>query len=361
MQAKIIESAATDVAAELHDAADVSTAGTMLADPGGAALATAPRGFRLPLWVKILLTNPLAIVGLLLFGMIFFAAVFAPLLTSRDPSAMIGPLGRPPSSANWLGTNNQGQDIFAQILYGARFSMAVGIGTGVAIAALATFIGMIAGYSRGWLDDILTLVMNVFLVIPQLPLLIVIGVYVPLRGNDAFASALMMIVVITITGWAWGGRVMRSQTLTLRSRDFIRASLVSGESTWRIIFVEMLPNMMSLIVNTVILSAMGAILTEAALDYLGVGSVNQITWGTMLYHAQADSVLFSGKWWVFVCPGVAIAMTTMSMIFINNGIDAISNPRLRVARPKRVRNLESSVGGTDPSAHTSSLDVEAAS
>lgn len=295
------------------------------------------RRIGLPVWASVLVTNPLSLVGCILLLIIVLAAVCAPLLTTYAPDAMLGPLGARPSSAHWLGTNDQGQDIFAQIVFGARYSLSVGFGAGLAIAAIATFVGMIAGYARGWLDDVLTLVMNIFLIIPQLPLLVVIAAYIPLRGDNVIGAIALMAGVITVTGWAWGARVIRSQTLSLRGRDFIQASVVSGETSRRIIFVEMLPNMISLIVNTVIMSSMGAILTEAALDYLGIGNISQITWGTMLYHAQASSVLFSGEWWVFVCPGLAIAMTTMSMILINNGIDAISNPRLRtMKRPPRV-------------------------
>lgn len=299
----------------------------------------------LPIWARILLGNRLALAGLLVFTVIFLAAIFAPMLTRFAPETMTdAALGSSPSPTHWFGTNDQGQDIFAQVLYGARFSLAVGFGTGFSIAAVATLVGMIAGYARSWLDDILTLVMNIFLIIPQLPLLIVIGAYVPLKGNSAVGAVLLMVGVITVTGWAWGARVIRAQTLSLRSRDFVQAALVVGESTWRIIFVEMLPNMTSLIVNTVILSTMGGILTEAGLDYLGIGNINQITWGTMLYHAQSGSALFIGEWWVFVFPGLAIALTVMSMILINNGVDAISNPRLRtLGRRRKVRLVRARV------------------
>jgi peptide/nickel transport system permease protein len=174
--------------------------------------------------------------------------------------------------------------------------------------------------------------MNIFLVVPQLPLLVVIAAYVPFKSNNTIGTALTMIAVITITGWAWGGRVIRSQTLTLRNRDFVQASVVAGESKRRIIFYQIMPNMISLLANTVIMSSMGAILTEAALDYLGIGSVSQVTWGTMLNKAQATSTLFSGEWWCFVFPGLAIALTVMAMILMNYGVDLISNPRLHVIK-----------------------------
>ncbi|HZS93683.1 MAG TPA: ABC transporter permease [Chloroflexota bacterium] len=297
---------------------------------------------KLPVWAIVLLGNPLSLIGCVMFVAIVALAAFAPLLTHFDPNAMIAPLSQAPTATHPFGTNQEGEDILSQVLYGARFSLAVGLGVGFAIAFLATAIGMAAGYAGGWVDDTLTLLMNIFLIIPQLPLLIVIGTYIPLHSDIAAASALVMTAVITLTGWAWGARVIRAQTLSLRNRDFVQAAIVTGEPAWRIIFVEMLPNMTSLIVNTVILSTMGGILTEAGLDYLGVGNVNQVTWGAMLFKAQADSDLFMGAWWGFVFPGLAIALTVMSMILINNGLDAISNPRLRkVPRRKTVRSVVS--------------------
>ncbi|MGH2442663.1 MAG: ABC transporter permease [Chloroflexota bacterium] len=283
----------------------------------------------LPPWARALLSTPLALLGVVVLTVIVLAALLAPLLTPYAPSSMLGPLGAGPSPSHWFGTNDQGQDIFAQVVYGARFSLAVGLGTGLTITLLATAVGMLAGYIGGWIDEILSMVMNIFLVIPQLPLLIVISAYIPLKGDNAIGSVILMIGVITITGWAWGGRVIRSQTLTLRNRDFVKASIVSGESTVRVVFFDILPTMVSLLANTLIMSSMGAILTEAALDYLGVGNSTQVTWGNMLYRAQSGSSLFTGEWWSFIFPGLAIALTTMSMIFINNAVDAISNPRLR--------------------------------
>jgi peptide/nickel transport system permease protein len=199
--------------------------------------------------------------------------------------------------------------------------------------------------------------MNIFLVVPQLPLLVVIAAYVPFKGNDPVGAAITMIIVITITGWAWGARVIRSQTLTLRSRDFVQASIVSGESKPRIIFREIMPNMISLLANTVILSSMGAILTEAALDYLGIGSISQVTWGTMLNKAQSSSTLYSGEWWNFVFPGLAIAITVMSMILMNYGVDVISNPRLRTIKMQRQQGLAQ---GPAPTAGSAVEDAEVA-
>lgn len=288
----------------------------------------------LPEWLRVLVGTPLTALGIVLFLGICTLAILGPIFSPYAPLDMLGPLGGSPSRAHLLGTNDQGQDIFTQIVYGARYSLVVGLGAGTAITVLATVLGMIAAYAGRWVDDALSTLMNIFLVIPQLPLLVVIAAYVPFKGNNPAGAALTMIAVITVTGWAWGARVIRSQTLTLRNRDYVQAAVVAGEPQRRIVFAEIMPNMISLLANTLILSSMGSILTESALDYLGIGSVSQVTWGTMLNKAQANSTLFSGEWWTFVFPGLAIALTAMALILMNYGIDLISNPRLRIVREK---------------------------
>lgn len=308
--------------------------------PVGAGRATRRRP--IPGSLRVFLSTPLTVVGVVIFGIILVAALCAPLLAHYAPLDMVGPLGSGPSGSHFFGTNDQGQDIFSQILYGARYSLAVGLGAGLAITVISTCVGMIAAYAGHWLDDLLSTIMNVFLVVPQLPLLLVIAAYIPFKGNDPTGAALTMIAVITITGWAWGARVMRAQTLTLRHRDFVQATVVAGDYWWRIVFREIMPNMISLLANTLILSSMGAILTEAALDYLGIGSISQITWGTMLNKAQANSALFSGEWWSFVFPGMAIALTAMSFILMNYGVDLVSNPQLRIVKERRRRRFSRS-------------------
>jgi len=309
-----------------------------------------------PRWFLTLIGTRLSLAGTVALLIIILAAIFASRIARYAPDAMNAPLAQPPTLAHPFGTNDAGQDIFSQVLYGARFSLAIGGLTGVSVTALAILIGMAAGYIGGWLDDLLSMIMNVFLIVPQLPLIIVVSAYINLRGDEPVATVLVMSFVITITGWAWGGRVMRSQTLSLRHRDFVDAAIVSGESTARIIFRDVLPNMLALIVNTVILSSMGAILAETSLDFLGVGATNQVTWGTMLNYAQANETLYSGEWWSFVFPGCAIALTIMCLILMNNGVDVLSNPRLRRIRAPRGRRRRLRL----PSRPASRVEPEAA-
>jgi peptide/nickel transport system permease protein len=163
----------------------------------------------------------------------------------------------------------------------------------------------------------------VVLVIPGLPLMIVLASYLPFRGPWA------IILVQSVVGWAWGARVLRSQTLSLRTRDYITGAIFAGESTWRIVFREIMPNMTSLLASSFFGAATGAVLGEAGLEFLGLGDPFVISWGTMLYWAQNGGALLSGQWAWMIMPGLCIALLATSLSLINFGIDAISNPKLR--------------------------------
>ena len=288
------------------------------------------RRVRLPRWLALLLGNRKGAIGAAMLALMVLIAVAAPLIAPYPPQAMIAIPAQPPSAAHLFGTTHAGQDLFSQVVYGARFTLFVGFATGTAIIALCILFGMTAGYVGGWVDDVLSLVMNVFLLIPPLPLMIVIAGYVQTRG------VWLMIGVITFTSWAYGARVLRSQTLSLRSKDFVQAAVISGEQTWRIIFREILPNMISLIVSSYIGAILLAILAEVGLEFLGFGDTSATSWGMTLYWAQNNSVLLTGSWWHFVFPGLAIAITGTACILINFGIDEISNPRLRTIKMPRV-------------------------
>jgi peptide/nickel transport system permease protein len=285
--------------------------------------------------LRLVLGNRKGAIGCALLAAIVVLAICAPLLTSYDPQAMSALPSQPPSAAHPFGTNHQGQDLFAQVLYGARFTLTLGFLTGTAIIVLCITVGMTAGYFGGWIDDVLSLLMNVFLVLPALPFMIVLAAYVQTRGAG------LMIFVVTLTGWAWGGRVLRSQTLSLRNKDFVHAAVTSGEATWRIIFREILPNMISLTMSSYIGAIMVAILAEVGLEFLGLGDVKTTSWGMTLYWARNNSVLMTGEWWHFLFPGLAIAVTGVALILINFGIDEVSNPRLHVATGPRIRARKS--------------------
>jgi peptide/nickel transport system permease protein len=313
--------------------------------PGTTASATLPavenrRGMHLPNWVGLLLSNWMALIGCIMLSIIILLCIFAPLLAAYAPSDMADMPSMAPSSAHWFGTNQQGEDVFSQVLYGGRFSLFIGVTAGLATTVLSVFVGMTAGYVGGWLDEVLGVITNIFLVIPQLPLLIVLGAYLQAPGP------ISLILVISLTGWAWGARILRSQTLSLRNRDFVQAATISGESTWRIVFREIMPNMISLIASTMIFAFVGSIMAESGLEFLGIGDVNTISWGTTLYWAQTNQTLLTGAWWHFTFPGLALALTATACTFVNYGIDTISNPRLRKVRMPKMRTVNEARAST---------------
>jgi peptide/nickel transport system permease protein len=295
----------------------------------------------------------LASAGFILMGIFLLVAIIGPYVAPYDPQLMgAGLPGVGPSPQHWLGTTRTGQDVLSQLLTGTRTSVFVGLTVGTLSTLLAVLIGSIAGYLSGWVDDALTLLMNVFLTIPQLPLAIVAASYAAafnIRGLG------VIIVVLTLTGWAWGARVKRAQILTLRSKDFVMAAQVTGEHWFRIMVVEVLPNMLSLIASTFIFGVIFAVLSEAALEFLGLGDLGSTTWGTMLYWSQNSSALLTGMWWWFLPPGLAIGLFALGLTFVQYVLDEITNPRLRGLRQRKsssgkqlAGNLKREVGDLPP-------------
>ena len=196
-------------------------------------------------------------------------------------------------------------------------------GGGFMSTLIAVLIGLSWGYVRGPLADVINFIVNLFLVIPGLPLMIVVAAYLQ---NGGLA---MIIFVVVITGWAWGARVLRSQTQSLRGRDFVTAAQFAGEGSWRIVFREILPNMTSLIAGSFFGAATAAILAEAGLSFLGVGDTTTVSWGSMLFWAQNSNAILTGQWVLLFAPGLCIALLATSLTLINFGVDGLSNPRLR--------------------------------
>lgn len=264
--------------------------------------------------------------GVILLGSLLLLVVVGPWFTP-DPTAYLADPLQPPSAAHWLGTTGMGQDVLAQTLVGARLTLAVGVATGLAVVALGAFLGGAAGYFGGRTDEVLTLLTNVFLVMPGLPLMVVLAAWLP-------SGPLTMMGVMVLTGWAWNARVLRSQVLTLRKRDFVDAAVVAGEPSWRVIAVEILPNMASLLASSAIGATVYAIGAQVGLEFLGLGDLSLVTWGTNLYWATNDAALITGSWWTFVPTGLGIALTGFGLTLVNFGIDEITNPRLAASRDR---------------------------
>jgi peptide/nickel transport system permease protein len=211
--------------------------------------------------------------------LVFFIllAVLGPVLVGTDPTKTTDAGLAGPSAAHWLGTTQSGQDVLAQVVYGARVSIGVGLLSAVIATVLSVAVGLIGGYAGGVVDEVLSLLTNIFLVLPALPLVIVLAGYLPSRGVTSVAA------VIAVTGWAWGARVLRAQTLTLRGRDYVQAAKASGERAWRIIFAEILPVEFPVIATSFLATVLAAILAEAGLSFLGLANLSTVSWGTMLY------------------------------------------------------------------------------
>lgn len=273
-------------------------------------------------FIRRLFSQRKAVFGIAILLGFFLVALFAPLIAPGDPTRFVARQHQPPSTQHWLGTTGQGQDVFTQLVRGSRTSLLIGFSVGLFITLIGLAVGMTAGYLHGFADGLLNLFTNVFLIIPSLPLLITISSYLP-------PGTATIILVLTLTNWAWSARVFRSQTLCLCEKDFVSAAVVNGESKFRIIFVEILPNMMSLVVSTFFGNVAYAIAADVGLAFLGFEDVNTSSWGTMLFWAQNNSALLQGAWWTFVPPGLCVALVAFATTMLIYAVDEITNPRLR--------------------------------
>jgi peptide/nickel transport system permease protein len=272
-----------------------------------------------------------AIVGLVIIGIFAFLAVFGPILSPDDPSTNTPALWQPPSGAHLLGTTQLGQDVLSQVLTGARSSIVTAVLAAVIATLLSVIVGVSSGYLAGAGGELLSALSNVFLVIPALPLVIVLAGY--LHGGGTIEVAL----VISVTGWAFGARVLRAQTLSLRRRDFVAAARAVGERPLRIIVREIIPQVLPIIASGFLLTIIFAIITQASLAFLGLVNISEWSWGTMLYWTQSAQAFTQGAWWWFVPPGLCIALLGMGLALLNFSIDEIVNPRLRTSRRHRSR------------------------
>ncbi|MEU0877106.1 dipeptide/oligopeptide/nickel ABC transporter permease/ATP-binding protein [Lentzea sp. NPDC005914] len=285
--------------------------------------------------------------GLGIAGAIVLFGLIGPLLTG-DP-ATIRDIGlTPPGGEHLLGTTVTGQDILAQLAHATRGSLLIGLLVGVMATVLSGVFGIVGAYAGGVLDEAFSLFSNVMLVIPGLPLVIVIAGFVPpdQRGTGTIS------LVLAITGWAAAARVLRAQTLSLRTRDYVAAARVSGERTWRVICVEILPNLLPILASQFVFAVVLAILSEAGLSFLGLGAANSSTLGTMLYYAQNGFALQREAWWWFVPPGLIIALFGGALALVNFSIDEIINPRLRdrARRERDVVAVEAEITPAEPDA-----------
>jgi peptide/nickel transport system permease protein len=279
---------------------------------------------RVPGWFVLLLHNRKSCLGLGMVSFVIVIALIAPLISSAHPNDFnLLAARQAPSWHHLFGTTDQGSDIFSQVALGARRSLLLGFAAALLATGLAATLGVTAAYSGGLVDEVINFFINVFLVIPAIPLLVVISGFSKDRGM------LTMVIVLAAVLWAFEARILRAQALSLKNRDFVQAARSSGESTRRIVFAELMPNMVSRIAAGFVLVFYIALLVDAGLEFLGLGDMSGTSWGITLYWAQVNSTVLQGEWWPFFFPGAALAFTVLGLVLLLAGIDEVSNPRLR--------------------------------
>lgn len=269
------------------------------------------------------LRNPKLVVGLSIVLLFLLVGLVVPPFLEHTPGERYAPPLLPPSAEHWFGTTQFGQDLFTQFVYGIRSTFLVGfLGGGIA-AVIGMTIGFVAGYKGGWIDEVLNMLTNVVLVLPTLAVLFIIAAYVDSYG------VVTQSFFIGMTSWPWAARAVRSQALSLSSRDFVDLARLSGVRPWKIIVRDIAPNMSSYLFMTFILLFGGAVLAAAGLDFVGLGPNDGMSLGLIMHQAVKWGALQLGVWWWFVPPGLGITAIVGSMYVMNVGLDEVFNPKLR--------------------------------
>lgn len=220
----------------------------------------------------------------------------------------------PPSARHWLGTDDYGQDVLAQVIYGSRASITVGGLAGLLAGVIGTAVGLVAGYSRGWIGEVLMRFVDLLLVIPALALMIIIAAFLPSVGQSA------QIIIIGALSWLWLARSVRSQVLSERERGYVAAARVVGLRDTEIMTREVLPNVLPIVIANLVLVITTAVLTQASLNFLGIGNPATISWGSMLSLAFTDNAIIEGAWWWMIPPGLCIALFAYGFVLVGNDV-----------------------------------------
>jgi peptide/nickel transport system permease protein len=263
--------------------------------------------------------------GIIILVIVTVAAVFGPMIWPFDPAdvgADSSSIFQPPSSTYWLGTDELGRDVFSEFLLGARISLFVGIMATLIATIIGAGLGILSGFFRGPVDSAAMGVTDFFLVIPALPLMIALAA---IFGQNL----VIVILVIGVLAWPRTARIVRSQTLSLRERQFVPRARSLGASNSRIIRTNITPHLLSLIVANTILVVAGCILAEATLSFIGLGDPNRISWGSMLHFAFVSGAVGRGAWWYFLPPGLGILVVVLGFTLVGQSFERVSNPKLR--------------------------------
>jgi peptide/nickel transport system permease protein len=302
-------------------ATEFASSGALTEPP--AAAGPEPRRF-----FRSLLGNGKALAGTAIVLVMVFVAAFPGLLAPDDPHASAFAANLGPSPGHLLGTTQLGQDVLSQLIWSTRLTLVVTLVVSAIATFISTLIGVTAAYVGGATDRLLVVLIDVFLILPVLPLLILLSAYL----TPGVSS---LIIVLTITSWAFQARQLRSQGLSVRNRDFLVAARLRGERAIYIILVEIVPTMTSLVAASFLALAVFEVGFAASLQFLGLGNSSELMWGTMLYNAQQAAALESGNAWWALAPGAAVALMGAGFALLNYAFDEIGNPALRPVRRRR--------------------------
>lgn len=281
--------------------------------------------------MKLSSFSPRFYVASVLILLVLLIGLVGPLIVQTDPNATVGGLYDKPQGFGplLLGTDNEGQSVIANLVYGTRTSLIVGLLAGTLATIIGLVVGIVAGFRGGLVDNLLSALTNIFLVIPVI--IVVVLLSVALDNRSIFTLAFVM----GITSWPWLARAVRAQTTSVRTREHIDVALLSGAKFWSILLRDVLPYLLSYVVMAFVLQVSGAILLESTLSMLGLGPSNAVSLGIMLYWAIAWGSVRTGAWWAFVPPTLMLTTISFSLLLLQSSLDEIFNPRLRRGKTKK--------------------------
>ncbi len=280
--------------------------------------------------------NKKSFAGLIILIGYILLALIGPLFAPYSPFNSSFPINQAPSFAHLLGTDAYGRDILSRLLYGAAPTLEVGLSVGLVATIISVIVGITAGISGGKIDKILDGLSYVFIIIPGIMFIILIGSM--FIGIGVYFSYIGIFIALTLTGWAWGARVLRSQTKSLVTRNFILSSNLIGESKISILFRQIIKNIFPLIISTFFFAAMYGVLGLTWIEFFGLGNIDSINWGTMLYWSISNEAYLSGEWWWYIPVSLLIGGLALSFSLLNSGFDEIANPSLRSYKIKKRKN-----------------------
>jgi peptide/nickel transport system permease protein len=270
-----------------------------------------------------LLKSPWFIVGIVIFVLAIALALVFPLFYHIDVKSVSAPM-LPPSGEHWLGTNHMGLDMVSLLIGGLRASLYVGFLAGIVATIVGTLLGVYGGFKGGWQDEVITLVTNLFVVIPQFVVLVLISASLK-EGR----SLTLIAFIIALTSWTWSARAVRAQSASLKVRDHIALARVNGDGTFGIVIKHILPYLLSYVFMVFIIQTASGIISESCISMIGLGPFDTVSLGTILNDAMRNEALSDGAWWAFVPATILISMVVFALYVINTSMEGVFNPRLR--------------------------------